>query len=159
MTTVYHDIDSIKLRISLVEKCLGDLSKTKEKIAFKSLHNESYVVQMKYFEKEEEYKVNQILAIKDLNKKVIRLQIELEELYTLLSNKKSHNDEIERLIRSSEIERLISSSEIERKYHPNQAIHFVPVYRPNGIGGFLVGPKSNYEVPFSSNLNSAFMRI
>jgi hypothetical protein len=139
--SVYLNTNQLKLRISQIEKRLAELSTMKEKIAFKSFKSESFAVVIDYTnsygaDAENQYNINKRLAINDLNIKVKRYDSELLELNTVLyeriksdNNRGAYHDEQ----RFEEIERIQSAA----RYVEKPAVHLMPVFSSNGIGGFV----------------------
>lgn len=162
--SIYLTTIEIKLRISQIEKRLGELSTMKEKIAFKSFKSESYVVVSDYInsygsDAENQYNINRRLAIADLDVKVKRYDAELSELRTILEERKRSEmadaDAIHRAIRHREIERIkLAEREMERPM-----VHLIPAFSPSGIGGFIPAyhPGIGVHMPFAPSPTSVFV--
>lgn len=162
--SVYLNTNEIKLRISQIEKRLGELSSMKEKIAFKSFKSESYAVVNDYInsygsDAENQYNINRRLAIADLDKKVKRYDAELSELrIVLVERNKSESDDREAyhyIIRCKEIERIKSAGrEMEKP-----VVHIMPAFSPAGIGAFVPAyyPNMGVHAAFVPSPRSGFV--
>jgi len=157
----YLTIEQLKLRIDQVQNRLAELSRSMEKIAFQTLHRESYEVRRDYINRyganaEKEYDENRMIAIKDYNTKIACYQEELKDLNKALTEKQKHeaadSEEVRRIFRHREIERL---KEAERAPVHRHVVEAIPVYRPDGVG--VIGGFVGYPKPMLMGGHGAFV--
>jgi len=159
--SIYLNTEQLTLRIFQIQKRLGELSSTKEKIAFKFFNSEPTNIKWEYINKysadaEKQYNINKLLAIDDINKKVCRYQSELTELESTLFEQKKIDAEklafVRRLVRNKEIERMKEGKVNYSEMDTSCELRFVPAFHhASMVGGFLpIYSPNDAHIPISS---------